>query len=84
LGRAQAETDLYLLDDPGDRRDGPIRIQRYARPKWVPITEWFSFPDTIMHNTNLTTFAIGGVAASVDRGRGRMHAEPPACYERER
>jgi choline dehydrogenase len=32
------------------------------------------FPDTIMHNTNLMTFAIGEVAADLIRGRGRLAA----------
>lgn len=33
------------------------------------------FPDTITHNTNLTAFAIGEVAADLIRGGGRLDAD---------
>jgi choline dehydrogenase len=33
------------------------------------------FPDTIMHNTNLTTIVIGEVAADLIRGTGRLPAD---------
>lgn len=33
------------------------------------------FPDTIMHNSNLTTFVIGEVAADLIRGAGRLDAD---------
>ena len=33
------------------------------------------FPETIMHNTNLTTFAVGEVAADLIRGAGRLAAD---------
>jgi choline dehydrogenase len=30
------------------------------------------FPDTLLHNTNLTAFAIGEIAADLIRGAGRL------------